>query len=70
MREYFLEDPLHPNGGIVVKCKDERDCVFCVHCEDVVWDYTNLIYMIACEKNLDPWQRPCDSFEDESLVVE
>lgn len=23
-REYFLEDPLHPRGGINIKCKDEH----------------------------------------------
>lgn len=24
MRNYFLEDPVHPNGGITVGCKDDH----------------------------------------------
>ena len=28
MREYFLEDGLHPDGGITIRCKDDHDCVF------------------------------------------
>lgn len=62
MREYFLEDPLHPNGGITVRCKYDNDCVFCDHCTDVFWDYTNLIYMIFCEEEHDTSVRPCFHF--------
>lgn len=64
MREYFLEDVLHPNGGITIKCEDDHDCVFCAKCSDVWWDYTNLIYMIACEDDHDPWDRPCKYFKE------
>lgn len=35
MREFFLEDPLHPEGGVTIKCKDDRDCVFCDYCTDI-----------------------------------
>lgn len=63
-REYFLEDPLHPRGGITIKCKDVTDCVFCEHCTDVFWDYTNLIYMIHCEEEHDTWDRPCKYFKE------
>ena len=31
---------------------DDTACVFCEHCEDVLWDYTNGIYSIFCEKGL------------------
>jgi hypothetical protein len=64
MREYFLEDVLHPNGGITVRCKDDNDCVFCKHCTDVFWDYTNLIYMIICDLDRNPWERPCACFAE------
>lgn len=66
-REYFLDDPLHPNGGITIKCKDEHDCVFCEHCTDVFWDYTSLIYMIFCNEDHDPWTRPCKHFKERSV---
>lgn len=64
VRKYFLEDPLHPKGGIVIECKDDHDCVFCERCMDVFWDYTNLIYMIACADDHDPWERPCKYFKE------
>lgn len=63
-REYFLEDPIHPKGGITIKCKDDTDCVFCEHCTDIFWDYTNLVYMIHCNKEHDPWDRPCEHFKE------
>lgn len=65
MRQYFLEDPIHPRGGVSILCKDDHDCVFCEHCTDVFWDYTNLVYMIICELHLNPWKRPCAHFEEE-----
>lgn len=64
-RPYFLEDVLHPNGGITITCNDDNDCVFCKHCTDVFWDYTHLIYMLICDKRHDVWDRPCKWFEEE-----
>lgn len=63
-RTYFLNDPLHPKGGITITCKDDHDCVFCKHCTDIYWDYTHLIYMIFCDIDNDPWKRPCEFFEE------
>lgn len=63
-RKYFLEDPLHPKGGIEITCKDDHDCVFCEHCTDVFWDYSNLIYMLFCELEKDPYKRPCKDFKE------
>jgi len=63
MRDYVLLDPLHPNGGVTILA-DERDCVFCKYCTDIWWDYTNLIYMIACERGHEPWNRPCKYFKE------
>ncbi len=64
MRTFFLEDPAHPKGGITICCKDDKDCVFCDHCTDIWWDYTNLIYNIDCELGHDPSKRPCEYFEE------
>ena len=65
MREYILGgDSLNPNGGLKIMCKDDRDCVFCDHCTDVWWDYTHLIYMIACAEDHDPLDRPCKYFTE------
>ena len=64
-REYFLEDIAHPKGGIWIKCKNDKDCIFCDHCTDVYWDYTNLIYAITCEEEHDPNDRPCKYFKEE-----
>lgn len=64
-REYFLNDPIHPKGGIRIKCHDDHDCVFCKHCFNILWDYTNLIYSIGCEKEHDPWDRPCKDFKED-----
>ena len=63
MRRYFLKDPIHPKGGVWVGVKRERDCVFCRHCSNVLWDYTSLIYYIDCDLNMDPWAENCERFE-------
>ena len=53
MREYFLFDPINPNGGITIGVKCDQDCVFCRHCSGIYWDYSNLIYMMMCELERD-----------------
>ena len=63
-RKYFLKDPLYPEGGFYIKVKSEKDCVFCDHCTDIFWDYTHLIYGIACDEGHDPWDRPCEYFKE------
>lgn len=65
MKDFFLEDTLNPKGGVTIKVKSDKDCVFCKHCTDIFWDYTNLIYMIICDEEHDPWDRPCAYFEEE-----
>lgn len=35
-------------GGIEYECPDTA-CVFCVHCCDVFYDYTNGPYLILCD---------------------
>ena len=39
-------------------------CLFCRHCSDVYWDYTNGPYMFFCELKKEDW-KTCDKFEVE-----
>lgn len=68
MREYHLEDPL--SNGLKIKVKNDKDCIFCKHCE-VFWDYTNGPYMLICGMNrpecseAKTWEEhTCDLFEE------
>ena len=42
-------------------------CVFCKHCSDIFYDYTNGPYMFMCDKQLEPTLTEesciCDGFE-------
>ena len=42
----------------------EKHCVFCEHCTDIWYDYTNGPYMFLCTKNCDGYET-CNSFEEE-----
>lgn len=67
MRSYFLEDPLHPQGGISIGVRRDDDCIFCEHCTDLWWDYTNLVYMLLCDLDIErPFNMdPCISFKED-----
>ena len=46
-----------------------RSCLFCAHCTDVFWDYTNGPYMFFCDADGDTesgMSGECDSFIEES----
>lgn len=51
-------------------------CLFCAHCTDLVYDYTNSIYMIFCdERDTDHvWdfgvRGKCDTFEPDGTEAE
>ena len=30
-------------------CAKENSCIFCAHCTDIFWDYTNGPYMFICD---------------------
>lgn len=51
MREYKCHDPIGP--GVVVRAP-ETCCLFCDHCYDVWWDYSNGPYAIFCSIHTDP----------------
>lgn len=46
IREYHCVDPIGP--GVTVRAP-EKCCLFCKHCDDIWWDYTNGPYMLSCE---------------------
>lgn len=48
MKEYKCEDKYGP--GVVVRAP-ETCCLFCKHCTDIFWDYTNGPYWMFCEKH-------------------
>ena len=42
-------------------------CLCCIHCTDIYWDYSNGPYMILCKKDLEP-NGDCKQWElDDSL---
>ena len=71
MREYKCDDPIGP--GVVVRAP-ERACVFCEHCTDVFWDYTNGPYWLLCDIHNDvvevdgPWGNCPDFQEDKEMT--
>ena len=45
-----------------------KACLFCDHCTDIFWDYTNGPYMICCELELDSqngFRGECPSFKED-----
>ena len=49
----------------------EKHCVFCKHCTDIFYDYTNGPYGFTCDKNIDhDGEFSCDSFEDDGYVFD
>ena len=50
-------------NGSEYQCPDKA-CVFCDHCSDIFYDYTNGPYMIICELNKDAPQDNCASFTE------
>lgn len=62
-RKYFLYDPINPNGGVEVEMPEDS-CVFCEHCTDLFWDYTNGIYMVFCEEEKQGIFGGCESFKE------
>lgn len=42
----------------------EKHCVFCTHCTDVYWDFTNGPYLCFCELYTEP-MKEMECFEDD-----
>lgn len=64
MRKYTCED----NIASVTVLAPDKSCLFCKHCTDVYWDYTNGPYLLCCDKNLDikaGSKGKCKDFEEE-----
>ncbi len=52
-------------NDVFVMCENDKDCVFCDHCTDIFWDFSNGIYGICCELNKKPNDGNCDEFIEE-----
>ena len=52
----------------IIFCKNEKDCLFCKHCTDIFWDYTNGIYMIICDLGEETFKENCRYFEESYLA--
>lgn len=65
-----------PDGYKPYECGNRRywlpptHCVFCEHCDSILWDYTHGMYMFSCEvygepiKNLN-YDDNCEKFIEE-----
>ena len=65
MKLYKCHDPIGP--GVTVRAP-ERCCLFCKHCSDVYWDYTNGPYMMICSADHEEtlgYHAKCEYFEED-----
>ena len=46
-------------------CENDKACVFCDHCADIFWDFSNGIYGIVCELCEEPINDNCIYFVEE-----
>ena len=67
MRTFHFDDPL---GGLTIRVRNHKDCIFCKHCE-TIWDYTNGPYLFFCDKDRPECsgdksaeEHTCELFED------
>lgn len=63
VREWMVTKmkPFECDNGKVYMMPEEH-CVFCRHCHDIFYDYTNGPYMFFCEENHSDFES-CKSFE-------
>lgn len=65
MKEYHCKDPIGPGVKVIAP---DNSCLFCNHCTDIFWDYTNGIYDTYCEldKDIEKGAKGlCKNFEEE-----
>lgn len=63
-KEYILKDGIFK---FPIKAP-EKCCLFCKHCTDVFWDYTNGPYMFMCDlcqDSEDGYYARCKDFEED-----
>lgn len=58
MRKYQI------TNGPTILCKNDKDCLFCTHCTDVFWDYSNGPYMIICDLGEETFKDNCIYFKE------
>lgn len=52
-------------NDLFVMCENDKDCVFCDHCTDIFWDFSNGIYGIVCGLEKEQVDGKCDCFIEE-----
>lgn len=52
-------------NDLFVMCENDKDCVFCDHCTDIFWDFSNGIYGIVCELEKEQVDGKCEFFVEE-----
>lgn len=60
MKEFTINDLIFP---IKVKLPDKH-CLFCEHCTDYFYDYTNGPYLFLCDKHNDGDYKNCCDFKE------
>lgn len=60
MRKFLCEDGLLQREVML----PEKHCVFCKHCTDIYWDFTNGPYMCFCELYTEP-MKEMECFEED-----
>lgn len=63
-RIYYIDDPFL-NKSLPIKYDNDKACVFCDHCTDIFWDYSNGIYATCCELCKEQIDGKCDCFIEE-----
>ena len=58
MRKFITDGP----AGLVTFLLPDKHCVFCSHCSDVFYDYSNGPYLFLCTKDNDTnaWEHCAD----------
>lgn len=61
LRDLTIKEPF----GSVTFTLPAKSCVFCSHCKDFFYDYTNGPYLICCDKDRKPmdWET-CSDFDN------
>ena len=64
-KELTIKDPL----GDVKFLLPENCCVFCKHCTDFFYDYTNGPYLRFCDINHPNIEGTCELFEENKEIL-
>lgn len=60
----MAELKLYKSGNGLIYRMPKNHCVFCEHCTDIFYDYTNGPYMFICDKGCRDF-KTCNNFKEE-----